>query len=287
MRGYTPFILATAIGLGVVFSCIPSTKEARLRLQPVTVKAITTPQSRVDLKQALHSTFIFKLAQNKFGGATCTLISRVKMEDGKYRYRGLTAYHVLDDYLDALRKDPKADNNVILVSLGWDKEFEFTTKIKSDWVLPIRDWATFTFVSQHYLSCAVVGTKENFNALDMTDDIYIVGNDASMGLMVRKTTIAAPTNRFPNHVILETKPSSIPWFTHPEDFFRIMSFIWYGCSGGGVYNDRGKLIGVINAMGIFGGHHNDPTGFPAIALKAHVIRDLVIESNPFFFLIED
>lgn len=284
MRGYAPFILATAVGLGVVFSCIPPIES---RLKPVTVEAIAAPQSPVNLKQALHSTFILKLAQHEFGGSTCTLISRVKMEDGKYRYRGLTAHHVLDNYLDVLAKDPKADNSITLVSLGWDKELEFTTKIESDWALPIRDWATFTFISQRYLPCAVVGTKESFDALDMTDDIYIVGNDASMGLMVRKTTIASPTNKFPTHVKSEVRLGPFPWFAHPEDFFRIMSFIWYGCSGGGVYNDRGELIGVINAMGIFGGHHDDPTGFPAIALRAHVIRDLVIESNPSFFLIED
>lgn len=283
MRGYAPFVLATAVGLGVVFSCIPPTTEPAPAIHAVKV----ADTSSVDLKQALHSTFVLKLAQHKRGGSTCTLISRVKMEDGQYRYRGLTAHHVLDNYLNAIEKDPKADNTVTLVSLGWHKEFEFTTKIESDWAIPARDWATFTFVSKRYLPCAVVGTKESFDALDMTDDIYIIGNDASMGLTVRKTTIGAPTHRFPTHIRPVLKSSPYPWHKHSEDYFRMMSFIWYGCSGGGVYNDHGELIGVINAIGIFGGHHDDPTGFPAIALRAHVIRDLVIESNPSFFLIED
>jgi len=287
MKGIAPVVLATAVGLGVVFSCLPATTKVE-HLPPMrVVEAVASSTPAADLQQAVHSTFGLRLAQHEFGGASCTLVSRVRMEDGKYRYRALTAHHVLDTYLDAVTADPEADNETTLISLGWDEELEFTVQIQSDWILPIRDWASFTFVSERYLPCAVVGTRESFDALNITDDVYIIGNDNIMGLTVRKTTIGAPTHRMPTHVRSRFALSDHPWHSHSEDFFRMMSFLWYGCSGGGVYSSNGELIGVINAMGIFGGFHNDPTGFPAIALRAHVIRDLVIESNPGFFLIED
>lgn len=275
--------IAVLLGLVVVNACPMMANPVVATPKTIVLPALIAASDKTML-ESFSAVFGFDLAMKPGPGASCVLVSRDLQEDGFYIYRGLTAHHVIDDLSNALDKDPGTDRTVTFTGLGWDGEFQFEAEINPDWLFPARDWSSFTFESDLFLECTEVATKAEFESIGPLDHIYIVSNPSSQGVLIRETNIGAPHNRWPSNHINNASPW--PWASHPNDYFRAMGFIWYGSSGGAVFNKEGKLIGIINAISIFGGYHQNPTGHPAIALKSYVIRELVDNINENFFVIE-
>ncbi|MHA2063071.1 MAG: hypothetical protein ACXABY_01700, partial [Candidatus Thorarchaeota archaeon] len=74
------------------------------------------------------------------------------------------------------------------------------------------------------------------------------------------------------------------WDIHPEKFFRPYINIWFGDSGGAVYNKEGKLIGIINGYSM--GRYGVPATHSTIAFKTYIMLD-VLQHSEDFFLVED
>ena len=282
--GMTSNWCAATLTALVALVAIPETLDVRHNYPPPqTITQLSTDPDKLALSRAFSSTFAFKPLGAFKGGASCVIVGKTPLPDGKYKYVGLTCWHVVDDIVEALEKDPEFDMTYVFTGLGWNYRSEFEAEVTIEWQLPTRDWATFTFISEHDIPGVELASKEEFTALGPLDKVYLISNADSQGLVIDEATIGSTHNRWPSYA---TNPTTWPWADHPNDYFRVMTFIWYGSSGGAVFNAQGKLIGIINATAIFGGHHNDPTGHPAIILKSYVILERVLEVNPEYFVIE-
>jgi S1-C subfamily serine protease len=149
-----------------------------------------------------------------------------------------------------------------------------------EWTVPSQDWAAITFDMKHKMSCVQVATKEEFEAIKPFERIYAIGCAKGYGQFCRMGIIGTTHNEHRN-IHYQTTKSPWPWDIHPERFFRPYVSIWFGDSGGGVYNKEGKLIGIINAFGM-----TSRVTHSTIAFKTHIMLD-VLQHSKDFFLVED
>jgi hypothetical protein len=153
-------------------------------------------------------------------------------------------------------------------------------------MLPRWDWSTFTFESPYYLECVQLATRKEFKQIKPGEAIYGMGGDNNRDLLLRKGIIGATHNVYPSPIIEKRhqKYGPSPWDKYPNAFFRPFTPIWYGASGGGVFNKDGKLIGIYTALNLRG---FGPIPHGAVALKGYLVLELAKKFSPQFFMIEN
>ncbi len=219
----------------------------------VNVKPASTP-----LENAQRATFVMALPEYRTIGSA-VIIGRkggtfIDEHDNSvirfnaYEYRVATAYHVVDRLI-AGGKDaskiimamfqPSLHSQPLRMKLQLEKMEDYSTE---------HDWAVFTFYSKHRLPFVEIATKQEFEAIQPFESIYAVGGDGGFGQLCRRGVLGSTHNQFINAKSQIIK-ARYPWQKHPDVFFRPLIPVWYGASGGGVFSQQGKLIGLIN-----GGH---------------------------------
>ena len=277
-------VTAGLLGFGLTYSASKAVESPPQK--PTVVEQKVQPLSL--LERGRRATCDFMPAKQYGGGGTATLISRIKLKNGKYQYRALTAFHVVSRLAIEIIKNEKGLDKSATLTLQptfHSKPLRIAITIDDiDWAIPGQDWATFIFESQHRLECAVVATAEEFKAIKAFERIYVVGCASPFGQQCRAGVISTTHNMsaFP---ALQQK-SIQPWNTHPYNYFRISSPIWYGDSGGAVFSKDGKLIGIINAFTIRN-HQGGYVTHSGVALKAHIVRAMTkLANDSKFFLVE-
>lgn len=273
-------IAAIGIGAGTDVTQEPSS------VQPLIVQDHDTITS---LDKARRSTCMLFLPAY-YSGGSAVLVSRKKLDDDQYQYRALTAYHVVARMAKAFTENKiKANHDILLM---FQQEFHgapIRIKLMIDdipWAVPTHDWAVITFTTVYKLDCVEVATKEEFQAIKAFEKIYAVGYAGGYGQHCHEGIIGTTHNEHWN-VKNQIIKSAKPWHKLPNYFFRPQINVWYGDSGGAIFNQHGKLIGIINAFGIMFdiGFTFIPVTHSTVALKAYKIRD-VVKASKNFFLVE-
>ena len=229
---------------------------------------------------ALASTFLINPVDYSTTG-TGFIINREKLPDGSYLYHAVTAYHVIDSWIDTIEEQrDEASRDLQLTFqptihgsiLRIDTQFQLTG-IQD----PVLDWATFSFETFYFLPLLEIASEDEFKELTLDDNIYLIGCDRSFGPVVRSGTIGA-TNCIA-YIDLTNDPLAPGYHQFPYKYFRPAITIWYGASGGPIINKNGRVIGIVNAVGGSGtfGH---PITHLAITLKAHNISEGILERAP-------
>jgi len=277
MKGALILFIIAVVGLGGMY----------LTQEPV-VELYTAPQSikATSLEIAQRATFLISFMSYNVSGSA-TLIGRKNMADNKYRYRALTAYHVVRPMSLALIKDKaKADHTMqVMFQPRFHGEPLRKQVLVNDieWAIPSNDWAAFSFDMSDKMDCAQLATKEEFEAIKPFETIYAVGcGGQPYGQHCRQGIMGATHNEHGDVYRQKTANKPPPWNRHPKRFFRPYISVWYGDSGGAVYSKQGKLIGIINGFGIMGGWA--PVTHSTVAFKTYIMLDVVPKN---FFLVED
>ena len=236
------------------------------------------------LENARRASVGIRLAHHESGGSA-TLIARKKV-GGLYRYTGLTAQHVIANMLTELQE--KMDEADMSMELFVQPRFHGkATRIKITvetipWSVLGRDWAFFTFTIPQKLACASLADRKKFESILPWEDVYVIGCGGGFLQFHRKAQIGSTHNE---HMDLKSQATSEhAWNQHQRDYFRLNTNIWYGDSGGSVFNKDGELIGLINAFGFMNGWR--PVTHSGIALKVYTVLELAGTSKN-YFLIED
>lgn len=239
---------------------------------PVVVVEVIDP-----LEQARQASFDIDMPE---GAGSAVLVARSNLGDGSYRYKALTAHHVITEIV----ADPENKSCTFTFQPDFHgPHLRIIAEIDIGWTVPSDDWASFQFTATELLECAEVATREEFEAINAFDPIYFVASYGPFGPQCRKGIIATTHNV---GVYAEAqKISDLPWNQRPENFFRFTMHIWYGDSGGPIFTEHGKLIGMGNAFTVGGGFKQNVT-HSGVAIKAHVIRETVVDTKD-FFKIED
>jgi hypothetical protein len=248
---------------------------------------ITTQEKVTPLENARRATFLIMFPGHNYSSGTAVMIARKKLASGLYRYRALTAYHVIRRVSKALTKDVVNVNRSL--TLMFQPRFHgapLRLQLKLDdveWAIPSHDWAAFTFDMKHKMECVKLATRKEFEAIGFEDRIYLVGAADRDTPHIRIGNMGATHNQ--NLNIVAQNRQSHPWNRHPNSFFRPAINVWYGDSGGGIFNKDGKLIGLIIAFGMVN-DYNEPVTHSTLSLKSHVILEMTKDSKG-FFLVED
>ncbi|MCG3771198.1 MAG: hypothetical protein JW384_02380 [Nitrosomonadaceae bacterium] len=214
------------------------------------------------------------------GSGTGVLIGRTKLENGNWKYMVLTAYHVMDILHSAMKEHPDKLDSVKKLTLVYQAHFHapltllHTSLIDFHWMVPAYDWAIFSVELAEKLPCAQLATKEEFESIQPYNHIYGVGSDGSDGLFLRDGVIASTNGTQP---FIGLFGYDYPWDVNQDGFFRVYHGIYYGASGGPVFNRQGKIIGVYN--GYVHMHMNQPVTNLAVVAKGHLVEELLTKSN--------
>tara|TARA_S200002703_G_scaffold32680_2_gene28489 strand:- start:232 stop:1068 length:837 start_codon:yes stop_codon:yes gene_type:complete len=217
------------------------------------------------------------------GAGSAVLVGRVQLEDGEYLYRALTAHHVIAEYLADIKlngEDANLDAMLTFQPEFHGEQLQIDVVIDAlDWLVPSGDWASFTFRHETRLECADVATREEFRAIGAFEHIYFVASFGPYAQQCRHGIISTTHN---TGVYVDAQlTSDLPWNQQPQDFFRFSMPIWYGDSGGPIFNKDGKLIGLGNAFTV--GHSmTQQVTHSGVAVKAHIIREAVADHEDFF-----
>ena len=282
MKATATLGLITALGMGGVFLTLP---EQEAPPQPIVIQTIEG-ENVTALEKAREACFDLVLKGYNTSGSA-VLVSRIKLEDGRYRYRAMTAHHVVDRMLQGITKgEGKKEVLLTFQPEFHGEQLQIHLDVEDvDWALPAHDWAAFTFISEQRLECVQVATEAEFKQIRAFEHIYIIACSGPYALQCREGNISTTHNVgvWPQ----EQAKSEYPWHRNPRNFFRLSAPIWYGDSGGAVFNKDGKLIGIINAFTIMGrGWGGGPVTHSGVALKAHIIHDIV-KAVPDFLKVED
>lgn len=237
-------------------------------ISEVEVKPASTP-----LENAQRATLVMALPEYRTIGSAVIIGRKGRvlidehgnstMRSDAYEYRVATAYHVvgrlIEDGKDASRIlmamfQPSLHSQPLRMKLQLEKIEHYSVEY---------DWAIFTFYSKHQLPFVEIATEEEFEAIQPFESIYAVGGDGGYGQLCRRGVLGSTHNQFINAKSQIIK-AILPWQKHPDAFFRPLIPVWYGASGGGIFNQQGKLIGLIN-----GGHM--VALHITMAIKAHII----------------
>ena len=255
--------------------------------EPATPVVIQQTKTVAALERARRATFLLALPGYNISGSAI-LVGRKKLDNGLYHYRALTAHHVVRGMYKAFLEDKiKADHRLELMFQPnfHGKPLRIALLIEDiDWANAIEDWSSITFSMPHKISCALVANKQEFEAIKPFEKIYAIGCGGGYAQLCRDGVIGSTHNEFINHKEQVTHTKS--YERHPHRFFRPYMNVWYGDSGGGVFNKQGKLIGIMNAYGMMRDWGAGPVTHSIIAFKTHILKDLV-SGNKNFFLIED
>ncbi len=271
-------LILSLVALGIGGTYLPP--------KPISTPVVIQQNKNVNpLEKARRATFLITLPDYNTGGSAI-LVGRKKLDNGKYRYTALTAYHVIETMAEELGRDKVNASHVMEMMFqpnfhGRPLRVELAID-DIEWAIPAHDWAAVMFEMEHKLSCVQLITEKEFKAIKPFEKIYAVGCGGGYGQSCRDGIISATHNEHKN--IQAQTTSEWPWNIHPEMFFRPYINAWYGDSGGAVYNKEGKLIGIINAFGM--GRGNIPATHSTIAFKTYFVLDVTQHSKD-FFLVED
>lgn len=268
--------LSTIIAMAV---CAPYLGKEFIAPQPIVV--IQQDKTVNPLEKARRATFLISLPGG--GSGSATLVGRKKLDNGKYRYTALTAYHLVKTMAEETKTATGHNIEVMFQPSFHGKSLRVKLTVGDiEWAIPAQDWAAINFDMEHKIGCVQVATKEEFESIKPFEKIYAVGCGGGYTQMCREGIIGATHNEHVN--IRNQLESDWLWDIHPEKFFRPYVNIWYGDSGGAVYNKEGKLIGIIDGftMGLYG----IPATHSTIAFKTHIMLD-VLQHSEDFFLVED
>ena len=233
------------------------------------------------LEHARRSVCVFHNLDTKSSG-TAFMVGRTKVEMG-YKYRGLTNFHVINDLTKAIATGGIAslpDIKLTFQPTFHGEPLRVTIRLEDiDWTDPNSDWASFIFVMEPYVECVELATREEFIQLKAFEEVYLIGAGASWIPHCRVASMGMTHNQY-HDLAIQQKPSHGPWNLHPNRFFRPDVSIWYGDSGGPIINKDGKVIGMITAFGF--NNMGIVVTHAGVALKTHLIRDIVSSSKDFF-----
>ncbi len=284
MKNQTSLLLSLATTLGIFCTYLgqePDTHKAPV--VPV-VPVVELVEVVTPLENARRASVGIVLKKYHSAGSA-TLIGRKKLDDGLYGYTGITAQHVVEDMVTAISKKPDEANRDMMLMVQPNfhgKATRIDVIISIPWSIPDKDWALFTFETKHKLACAPVANKTKFEAILPYENVYIVGCGGAYSQFSRKGQIGSMNNEH-----MDTKgqaTSEYPWNRYPHSYFRMNTNVWYGDSGGSIFNKDGELIGLINAFSIM--DWGSPVTHAGVAFKTHAALDLV-GSDTDYFLIED
>tara|TARA_R110002094_G_scaffold202613_1_gene173750 strand:+ start:1419 stop:2270 length:852 start_codon:yes stop_codon:yes gene_type:complete len=270
------------IGLSTVFI----TQMPKPESPPVTV--VEAIEVIDPLEKARQASFDIWMPLGARAGSA-VLVGRVAVEESGYRYRALTANHVISGITDDIGINGENADLDIKVTFRPDfhsPEIQFDVQIEAiDWVNPAGDWASFTFQLEYKLECADIATEAEFKAIKAWDNVYFIGSGSKYGQACRRGVISATDNYGIDREAqsLGGTHTGIPWHQYPENFVKFSAPIWYGDSGGPLFNEHGKLIGLLNAYTI-GDSLEHGAVHSGVAFKTHLVRQVVGED---FFKIED
>jgi len=280
----------TALVLGIVLGVfIASFSHTSYDTQKNNIQVLSSLEKAV--KASMFISYQYRTitsTRTSWGGGSATLISRLK-KNNVYQYRALTAYHVIQRMQTNLQnRGTRANREMILtIQENWHGQpIDIRVQVKLDWMVPKLDWSTFTFESTRYLECVQLATRKEFKQIKPGEEIYGIGGDNGQGLLLRKGIIGATHTIYPSHIVENSSDlaSSPPWRQYPDAFFRPFTPVWFGASGGGIFNKYGKLIGLYNAINIT---YFQPVAHGAIALKTYRVLELANERSKDFFVIEE
>jgi hypothetical protein len=248
------------------------------------------------LTEASKSVVMIHLDKFHSGG-TGTLIGRSRVDEDTWEYNVLTAYHVVESMLDALRAlDATASkeeiDNIKSITIGNRNGFHskivlYSTKMNSSsWLIPTQDWAIFSIHLDVKLPCAELATRSEFNSITPFEKVYGIGADMLRGIFTRDGYISSTDCVEPFHT---TADPSAPWLVKPDMFFRPFHTIHPGASGGPIFNKSGKIIGIYIAVSIerVSPFEVQQINELAIALKVFAVQEALADTHSRVTIVED
>jgi len=276
-------IAAIAMGIIGIIALFNTPETATIELTPIVAELVEpeSPMSVHPLERARQSVFdlIFD-KQARHGSAI--LVGRKRLDDNKYLYRALTAHHVAETTLDDEERDlsvtltfqPYFHGDALQVQLLLDD---------IDWAVPTLDWASFTFQLDTKLDCVEIATELEFMSIQAFDPIHMVACKGSYAQQC-STGVIAVTHNYRTDFEKQCR-NRAPCHQKPHSFFKVSMPGWYGDSGGAIFSDEGKLIGIVTSFTIFD-KYEDALITSLACLKTHRILE-IIEEIPEFTLVED
>lgn len=263
----TKILLLIAILLGV--NACKVTSPMGLSFPPEhQVPEVVIEPAKTPLERARRATFAIALP-SYFVSGSAVIISRTGQD--RYIYRALTARHVVEAMIQAIKQQDKdADQTAMVMFQPSLHGVPLRIKILIDKIEQESadyDWALFTFRSKHKFEFVELATKQEFQAIKAFETIYAVGCDAGFGQLCRRGVLGATHNEH----MTQIQRGNMQWSKHPHAFFRPFIQAWYGASGGGVFSQHGKLIGVINGSTM--GSGPDAVTHAIVSIKAHLILE--------------
>lgn len=220
----------------------PSIPVAALEHQDV------SPTRTNPVREALESVFQLRFSEQNNGGSAF-LVGRTRTDNG-FRYRAITAYHVVDDILPLTQGENPIALTPDIAFHSWSKGImEEKVVIKTEAMSQDMDWYMFSFESKRDMPCLTLSDAKVFNDLAPTDDLYLIGSEDLRGVIVFECNLAAPSNKFPTPDDEQFKQESSDFRFHqfPHAYFRVSHSTIPGASGGVVIDTHGRVVGVVTA----------------------------------------
>ncbi|MHA2063515.1 MAG: S1 family peptidase [Candidatus Thorarchaeota archaeon] len=272
----TKILLLAAVLLSVNACKMVSSTGLNFAPEHQVPTVVITP-AKTPLERARRATFAIALPSYFVSGSAVIIDRRAigihtKFTGPKqYVYQALTARHVVGAMIQEIKQQGEsADQTAMVMFQPHLHGLPLRMKISIDKVEQESidyDWALFTFHSKHRFEFVELATKREFQAIKAFETIYAVGCDAGFGQLCRRGILGATHNEH----MTQVQRGHIQWTRHPHAFFRPFIQAWYGASGGGVFNQHGKLIGLINGSSM--GKGRNAVTHAIVSIKAHLILE--------------
>jgi len=281
--------LVLAITLLLIgFGCVTPKNQNIVAKQKTYSLSNNQQDPLVNVKQAAQSVFLLRDVQGRASG-TGSLIGCEPVGKNQFRYFALTAHHVLSDLEKRMYSDDPAVVKDFRVELMFQPSFHGSPlRVAANTIFiehsnDSLDWMIFSFVVDKLddVKFVQLATEEEFKKLKSFEEIYGAGCGAGQGVQCRRGWMGATHNE--GYKIIEQIVGAFySWDAHPQSFFRPHVNIWYGDSGGAIFNKNGKQIGIINGITGLNSYGGGPVEHTAVCLKTYTIFKTVNKNSKFF-----